>query len=187
MGNNDDTTKKSSWSIPAIIFFVVIVILIPMIRKGIDTNKIKISDSSKIIPSIEYNQEKIDSNIVAGSDSTKYIFSFNNTTTSKFEGSELVASKDSAMSGYIVIKRDKLRIGPVTSPEDYIIKGFKKTSNGGYVFETESESDEICNISILNSNAMDLVVLHFPEVQVMIYLYINRGFTLDLKLFDEMH
>ena len=74
MGNNDDTTKKSSWSIPAIIFFVVIVILIPMIRKGIDTNKIKISDSSKIIPSIEYNQEKIDSNIVAGSDSTKYIF-----------------------------------------------------------------------------------------------------------------
>ncbi len=175
----DNTEKeKSGWSGLMIAFFIIVVIAIPTIKRTVSTAKMdlekeSLKDNTALI--------KNDSNTSNFSDSTKCIFKYDKVTYAQFEGESMVSSYDTTMEGYVVIKKEKLRIGHVLSPEDFYINDYMKTSNGGYLFNTYDESDEECTVSVFKNKGQGLVVIHYLEDNLMIYLYVDKGFTLDFK------
>jgi hypothetical protein len=187
MEKNNNEQKKISWGTPMIVFFIVIVILIPMIKKGVHTAGLQNSNSQKPTSLNQVrSQDYYDSVIVAGSDSTKQFFTYHRATIAKFNGTKMIASQDSAMSGYVVLKKNRISMGAIESKkDDYFIEEYKKLSGGKYVFITHDSDNEKCTINILQDKGDDLVVLHYNDLNVMIYLYINKGFTLDLKPYER--
>lgn len=187
MENNKSEQKKTSWGTAMIVFFIIIVVLIPMIKKGVHTAELQNSQPQQTASLYQvHSTDYFDSIIVAGSDSTKQFFTYHQATIAKLSGTKMIASQDSAMSGYIVLKKDRISMGAIESKkDDYFIEDYKKFNDGQYIFNTHDSDNEKCTINILQNNGDDLVVLHYNDLNVMIYLYINKGFTLDLKLFEK--
>jgi len=178
--NPSKVEEKDHWKVFLFIGFILFFFLFVAVLSF--KNSLKTPSSSESL-----NQE-LDKSLDKPK-TVKYLFHYNKRQLVLLDGDKMKNQNIELDSGMIEFQKNEILFSSEKGNERFIIDKIQKAPGSDFIgstlFDTDNNLKEKYKISIIHhENGADLVIIHSIELEVMTIFYINKGFTLDLKIYN---
>lgn len=142
------------------------------------------SDPQKKSNLAQQKKPTTDSITTSKTDIKPQVFKYFKTDMVKLKGQAVINKQTKEGNGRIEFTEKEIKIYKGNSFERFVVKNIIRKPDG-YQIETLNNKNDKCTIGVLQSKGNNLVTAHFINMEMIAMFYINEGFSLDLKMFNN--
>lgn len=133
---------------------------------------------------VQKENPSTDSIITSKTELKPQVFKYFKIDLVRLKGQTVINKQTKVENGRIEFTEKEIKVYSGNSFERYFVKNIIRKTDG-YQIETLNNKNDKCTFGVLQSKGNNLVTAHFVDMEMMAMFYINEGFSLDLKIFNN--